>query len=114
RSKHHFQQNFSFQLELACFVRINGIRFISDLNRSSGRPVVHRLLRLHSTLSDLLGAKTCRLNSARATSVGATVGLSRPRDSVPETCAGDNSFNSFCSACAVTRTRAWRHIKRTG
>src|SRR5205823_2973640 len=80
---------------------------------SSGRSAVDRLLRLYSALSDLLGAKTCRLDSARAASIGATVALSGLGDAVAETCAGDGSFNPCFPTRTVSRTRARRQIERT-
>lgn len=61
RAKKHFQQNFSFELELPCFLRVNRVRFGNNFYLRSGGTAV-RLSDFRSIVSQFLRSETRRLH----------------------------------------------------
>src|SRR5262245_54704240 len=90
----HFQQNFSLKLQVAGFFAVSRIRFESDFDRRSRRPLIN--LRLHTAAPrDFLGTETGRLNAGVAAATAAAVSVARGCDSVTKASAGDRALDSF-------------------
>ena len=107
RAKQHLEQNFSFQLELAGFLRINRAGFGDDFDLRGGRAAIR--------LSYLGSAVRKFLRDAESSSLdgGASISIVALRNPVSETRAGDGTLDPLRSTGSVPVALAWGQIKRS-
>ncbi len=84
--KHHFQQNFAFQLQIASFVGIDWLRFKCNFHRSSRWPIC---LRDFGPVNHLLRSESASCNPGPA---AAAIAFAAGRDAVAEIRAGHRSL----------------------
>src|SRR6516164_6737891 len=107
RPKHHFKQNLTLEIKLACLIRVHRSGFVKNLDRGRRRRAVvgDMLARISG---NLLRRKPGRLN---ALSVPSSIALSGLCDAVAEPSACDRPRDSFCSASSVAHSWTGRQIK---
>ena len=106
RAKQHLEQNFSLQLELAGFLRINRAGFGDDFDLRGGRAAI-RLSYLRSAVRKFLRAESSSLDG------GASISIVALRNPVSEAGAGDGTLDPLRSTGSVPVALAWGQIKRS-
>src|ERR1035441_10418412 len=112
RQEFHFQQNFTFQLQVPGFLGIGRIRLVSDLDHRRRWTAVHPL-NVWGVLRDLLRAKARGLHSRAPTAAPAPVALSWCRHAIAKIGARNRSLNSLCAARPVALSWPHRHVEPT-
>ena len=109
--KHHFEQNFSLQPQLAGFIGISRIWLESDFHRI-GRRTRIRKLGLWSSVRQLLLPERAGRDCVAAP-VAAAIAVAASGYAVAESGAGDRAFQSLGSARAIAISRPLRQVKGT-
>src|SRR5580698_3526250 len=104
RAKQHLEQNFSLQLELAGFLRINRAGFRNNFYLRGRRAAV-RLGDLRSVVRNLLRSESRGLHRSSSVPVVAL------RDSISEAGARDRALDAICATGSVPLTLTLGQIK---
>jgi len=106
RTKQHFEKNFSLQLELPGFLRVNRTG-LGDNFHLRGRWAAIDLCYFGSAVRNFLRSESRCLHRATVISI---VALGNP---ISETCAGDGALQAFRSTRSVAGALAFGQIKGT-
>src|SRR5580698_9674511 len=104
----YLEQNFAFQLQAACFIRINRVWLEGDFHRSRRAQI--RLCQLRPAMNDLLRSESAGRN---ALAVAAPVAFATRGDAVTEIRAGHRTLDSFGAARSVALSGTDWHIEAT-